>query len=75
MWKEHPNCARIPSSTTSCLHGLGGAPHPPEPHNLTCAVWVLLLYCLAGGVHEKMLHPRVLKFEGVLESPGGFLNT
>lgn len=39
--------------------------HAPVPRGSHCRVY------LAGGVLAKMLHPRVLKLEGTLESPGG----
>lgn len=75
MWKEHQRgSVSSLSSPTSCLHGLSGATHLPElpspvPWGSHCCVY------LAGGVLAKMLHPRVLKLEGTLESPGGLLQT
>lgn len=72
MWKEHQLCSVSNlSSPTSCLHGLTGATPLPELHSpVWGGGWGLLPCppCRWGACED--LHPRVLKLEGTLESPG-----
>lgn len=80
MWKEHRLCLDSNGSlTTSHLHGLrgdSGETLTSLSPTTSSVLWGCYYHIyLVGVVLEKMLHPWVLKLEGVLESPGGLLKT